>query len=253
MIRAALFTCFAIMTNASLVLLFPFSSTRLILVALLMTAGNVIMAGLLFHPRCQWLVVNRSRVAGGRRRCVALTFDDGPSAEYTPQVLDILREKGVKATFFLIGRRAEAEAALSRRICAEGHGVGNHSYSHPWMFCFLSPRRLREEIEKGQQAIQRVCGCSTRLFRSPVGLRHPLLDYYLKRAGLEYVSWRLRAFDTRIQKPESISRRILGRAAPGDIILLHDGSSDGARVMLDVLPAIIDSLKAQGFDFVLAG
>jgi len=253
MIRAALFTLMAVLTNASLILLFPFSFSRLMLCAFLYAAGNIIMVILLFHPRCQWMVVNRSRVESSGKPCIALTFDDGPTAEHTPRVLEILQEHGIKATFFIIGRLAEKEASLTRRICSEGHGIGNHTYSHPVLFCFLSPRRLRKEIELGQEVIRKICGHSTRLFRSPVGLRHPLLDLYLRRAGLEYISWRLRAFDTRVQKPEVITRRIINRADSGDIILLHDGSGRGVPVMLEVLPGIIKALKARGFDFVLVG
>ena len=251
MVRAAFFTLVVVLTNASLFFIFPFSLTRLLLCALVYAAGNVLMIGLLFHPRSQVLVVNRSRVACDGNPCVALTFDDGPTPDHTPQVLEILREKGVKATFFLIGSRAEQERDLVRHMFAEGHCIGNHTYSHPALFCFLPPSRLRAEIDKGEAVIRDICGGSPCLFRSPVGLRHPLLDLYLKRAGLEYISWRLRAFDTRVQKPEVITQRILGKVSPGDIILLHDNSSAGVRVMLDVLPDLIDKLKARGFGFVL--
>lgn len=250
MVRAVFFNLIVVLTNASLFFLFPFSLTRFLLCALVYAAGNVLMIGLLFHPRSQVLVVNRSRVACDGKPCVALTFDDGPTPDHTPRVLEILREKGVKATFFLIGSRAEKQRDLVRRMCAEGHRIGNHTYTHPALFCFLPPSRLREEIDKGEEVIRDICGSSPRLFRSPVGLRHPLLDLYLKRAGLEYISWRLRAFDTRVQKPEVIIKRILGKVSPGDIILLHDNSSAGVRVMLDVLPDLIDKLRARGFDFV---
>jgi peptidoglycan/xylan/chitin deacetylase (PgdA/CDA1 family) len=131
--------------------------------------------------------------------------------------------------------------------------VGNHTYTHPNLFCFLAPRRLREEIDRGQKVIESICGISPHYFRSPVGLRHPLLDLYLKRKGLEYISWRLRAFDTFAQKPETLTNRILSKAAARDIILLHDNSSAGVGIMLDVLPDLIDKLKDRGFDFVLPG
>ena len=250
MLRATFFTLLAVLTNASLLLLFPFDLFRLLLCSLAYGAGNLVMIALLFHPRSQLLVANRSRVESSGKPCVALTFDDGPTPDHTPRVLQILKEKSVRATFFVIGRRAEQEVDLLRRIREDGHTIGNHTYSHPALFCFLSPRRLRAEIEKGQEAIGNACGLPPRHFRSPVGIRHPLLDLYLKRAGLEYVSWRLRAFDTRVQKPEAIAGRILERAEPGDIILLHDNSSAGIKVMLDVLPDLIDRLRDRGFEFV---
>lgn len=133
----------------------------------------------------------------------------------------------------------------------EGHLIANHTYSHPSLFCFLTPRRLREEIEKGQEAISRICGVRPRYFRSPVGLRHPLLDLYLGRAGLEYISWRVRAFDTFVQQPHVLRRRIIDKVAPGDIVLLHDNGGPGTAVMLDVLPGVIDEIKERGLECVL--
>jgi peptidoglycan/xylan/chitin deacetylase (PgdA/CDA1 family) len=210
------------------------------------------MLYLLFYPRSQWLVVNRSRVSCSDRPCVALTFDDGPSFRHTRRLLEILKNKGIKATFFVVGKRAEKESELLQRIREDGHLIANHTYSHPALFCFLTPRRLREEIEQGQDVIHRICGVRPLYFRSPVGLRHPLLELYLERAGLEYVSWRVRAFDTFVQKPEALRHRIIKKIAPGDIILLHDNNGPGVEVMLDMLPGLIDELRDRGFECVLA-
>jgi peptidoglycan/xylan/chitin deacetylase (PgdA/CDA1 family) len=251
MIRAVVFYLVFLLTNASLVLLFPFSSSRFFLCAGLYACGTIFMLWVLFHPRSQWLAASRWQVACSDKPCLALTFDDGPTPSSTPKLLRILREKEVKATFFVIGERAEGQAELLARISAEGHLIANHTYSHPSLFCFLTPSRLRNEIEKGQEAIYRICGVRPRFFRPPVGLKHPLLNRYLKQAGLELISWRLRAFDTLTQKPEVLMRRITENAAPGDIILLHDNASAGAEVMLSVLPHLIDELKARGFAFVL--
>lgn len=251
MIRAVVFYLVFLLTNASLVLLYPFSFSRFFLCAALYASGTAFMLWVLFHPRSRWLADSRWQVACSDQPCVALTFDDGPTPSSTPKLLRILREKEVKATFFVIGERAEGQAELLARACAEGHLIANHTYSHPPLFCFLTPKRLRNEIEKGQEAIQRICGVRPRFFRPPVGLKHPLLDRYLKEAGLELISWRLRAFDTMTQKPEVLMRRIVAKAAPGDIILLHDKASAGAEVMLSVLPHLIDELKARGFRFVL--
>jgi peptidoglycan/xylan/chitin deacetylase (PgdA/CDA1 family) len=159
-------------------------------------AGTLIMLYLLFHPRNQWLVDNRSRVDG--ERCVALTFDDGPDPVDTPKLLDLLRDKNVKATFFVVGKRADQYPEIVRRAWAEGHLIANHTWSHRNLFCFLTPSRLRAEIDRGTESVRRICGFRPRLFRSPVGLRHPLLRPYLKDAGLEYVSWTIRTRDTLI-------------------------------------------------------
>ncbi len=251
MARSALFLLLFCVTNASLALLYPFSFARLLLAAALYALGTGVMLYLLFHPRNQWLVANRSQVE--RNGCVALTFDDGPDPVDTPRLLDLLREKNVKATFFVVGRQAERHPEIVRRAWEEGHLIANHTWSHPPLFCFLSPRRLQSEIERGSECIGRICGVRTRYFRSPVGLRHPLLRFALRRAGMEYVSWRIRSCDTIIHNSGLLSRRILSKVVSRDIILMHDRLPRGAQVLLETLPGVIDELKKLGFEFVLAG
>jgi peptidoglycan/xylan/chitin deacetylase (PgdA/CDA1 family) len=249
MARPAIFYSLFLATNASLALLYPFTLSRFILAALLYATGTGVMLYLLFHPRNQWLVANRSRVDGAC--CVALTFDDGPDPVYTPRLLDMLQEKGVKATFFVVGKRADQYPEIVRRTWDEGHMVANHTWSHQLLFCFLTPKRLRTEIERGSESICRSCGFRPHAFRSPVGIRHPLLGPYLKQAGLEYVSWRIRSCDTLIEKSSVFARRILNKVSSGDIILLHDHLPRGTDVMLEALPGVIDELRERGFEFVL--
>jgi peptidoglycan/xylan/chitin deacetylase (PgdA/CDA1 family) len=251
MARSVLFYLLFLVTNASLALLYPFSVPRFLLTAFIYAAGTGVMLYLLFHPRNQWLVANRSRVDGVN--CVALTFDDGPNPIDTPKLLDLLREKGVKATFFVVGQRADQYPELVRRAWAEGHLIANHTWSHRPLFCFLTPWRLRAEIERGTESIRRSCGFRPRLFRSPVGLRHPLLGPYLKEAGLDYVSWTLRTCDTLGRNSNNLARRILSNVSNGDIILLHDHLPAGADAMLEALPGVIDELRLRGFEFVLVG
>jgi peptidoglycan/xylan/chitin deacetylase (PgdA/CDA1 family) len=231
--------------------LYPFSLSRLLIVAILYAVGTAVMLFLLFHPRNQWLTANRSRV--GNANCVALTFDDGPSLADTPRLLDLLREKDVKATFFVVGKRADEFPEIVRRAWDEGHLIANHTWSHQPLFCFLRPRRLRAEIELGARSIHRICGCRPHYFRSPVGLRHPLLGPYLKQAGFDYISWSVRTFDTLIRTPSRLSRRVLKKVTGGDIILLHDRLPSGADVMIETLPGIIDALRERGLKFVLVG
>jgi peptidoglycan-N-acetylglucosamine deacetylase len=251
MARSAIFFLLFLGTHASLILLYPFTLSRFLLALLLYTAGTLLMLYLLFHPRNQWLVDNRSRVDGVN--CVALTFDDGPDPVDTPKLLDMLREKDVKATFFVVGKRADEHPEIVRRAWAEGHLIANHTWSHYSLFCFLTPSRLRAEIERGTESVRLSCGFRPRLFRSPVGLRHPLLRPYLKDAGLEYVSWTIRTRDTFNRDAAVLARRILKRAASGDIILLHDHLPGGAHAMLEALPGVIDELRERGFQFVVAG
>jgi peptidoglycan/xylan/chitin deacetylase (PgdA/CDA1 family) len=248
--KAVGFVLLSALTNASLLLLFPFSLTRLLLVAVLYGGGTALILVILFHPGNRWLLDHRTEVPCSSRPCVALTFDDGPSPEVTPRVLDILREKGARATFFLVGRQVDLHPDLARRVRSEGHAVGNHTYSHPPLFCFLSPRRLREEIARAQDAIAGATGTRPRHFRSPVGLRHPFLERALGREALELVLWQLRTYDTRALTPETLRRRILDRARPGSIVLMHDRSGPGASAMLAALPAVIDGLRERGFELV---
>jgi peptidoglycan/xylan/chitin deacetylase (PgdA/CDA1 family) len=195
-------------------------------------------------------VDNRSQVACNGRPLVALTFDDGPDPATTPQVLDVLQERQVRATFFVVGKRAEQHPELVRRALAEGHLVENHTWSHPPLFCFLTPGRLRDEIEKCTETLCRIGGRRPRYFRSPVGLRHALLRPYLRRAGLEFISWRIWSRDTRNVNSGALTARILSEVMPGDIVLLHDRRAGGVDVLLGVLPRVIDELRARGFDFV---
>jgi peptidoglycan/xylan/chitin deacetylase (PgdA/CDA1 family) len=249
MARSVIFFLLMFLITALLLLLSAFGLFRLVVAVL--TATTLLILYLLFHPRNQWLVANRSRVGG--THCVALTFDDGPDPVDTPKLLDLLREKDVKATFFVVGRRADQYPEIVRRAWVEGHLVANHTWSHNSLFCFLMPGRLRDEIERCTESVRRSCGSRPRFFRSPVGLRHPLLAPYLEAMGLEYISWSIRTFDTFTANSSVLARRILNKAASGDIILLHDRLPRGTSAMLEALPRVIDELRKRGFEFVLAG
>jgi peptidoglycan/xylan/chitin deacetylase (PgdA/CDA1 family) len=189
----------------------------------------------------------------GIRPTVALTFDDGPSPDVTPRVLAILREQQVPATFFCIGSLVDAHPDLARRIVEDGHAIGNHTYLHPALFCFLTPRRLRWEIRRGQEAIVRATGVRPTLFRSPVGLRHAWLGPFLEREALSLILWQLRSFDTRATTAGALLERIIEQIRPGGIVLLHDRPGAGADAMLGALPELIGRLKDRGYEFVSVG
>jgi peptidoglycan-N-acetylglucosamine deacetylase len=249
--KVALVILIFVLTNAAFFFLFPFSLGRFLVCAAYYASGTLLILYFLFHPRSNFLLPVRSTVHSDGKPCVALTFDDGPNMQHTETLIQLLREKQVKATFFVVGEQVLKYPELSRQLLSEGNGVANHTFSHPPLFCFLSPRRLNREVEKCQEAIIQTCGFRPTHFRSPVGLRHPLLWSCLLRTELQFISWRTRAFDTRVQTPEAIARRILAKVKPGDIILLHDKPGKATQSMLEALPAIIDSLKARGFEFVL--
>jgi len=182
--------------------------------------------------------------------CVALTFDDGPDPEVTPAVLDCLDHHRAQATFFCIGQRVMAYPDLAAEIVARGHRVENHSHTHGNGFAFGGERRVEREVLQAQDVIERATGRRPRLFRAPAGIRNPLLEPCLVRAGLSLVSWTRRGFDSVSRNPEAVTQRLLHGLAPGDILLLHDGrsarSAAGRWVVLEALPRLLDVLAERG-------
>lgn len=213
--------------------------------ALLAAAGLSPRSGLL-GPNWTRLPVSGSTVPAR----VALTFDDGPDPEVTPQVLEILAAQGARATFFCIGEQVAAHPALVREIHAHGHRIENHSQRHLHHFSLLGPRGLRVEIERAQETIATATGSVPRFFRAPAGLRNPWLDPLLQRLGLELVSWTRRGFDTVERRPHRVLDTLVCDLSDGDILLLHDGHAArtraGTPVVLEVLPRLLEAFSAAG-------
>jgi peptidoglycan/xylan/chitin deacetylase (PgdA/CDA1 family) len=186
------------------------------------------------------------------RKVVALTFDDGPNPDATPLILDTLREKGVRATFFILGSHAERWPALVRRIAHEGHQIGNHGYFHRKLH-FKSPFYVSRDIRLGLRAIKRAGAPAPRYFRAPHGFRSPWTTPIASRYGEKTVGWSLGVWDSDRPGVDEIVKRTLEGVTPGSIVLLHDGDGynpDGDRMQTAAaLPLIIDSLKAQGYGF----
>lgn len=204
-------------------------------------------------PRSRGLGPNVTRLPDGLG-AVALTLDDGPDPQVTPQVLDLLRQQGVRATFFLIAARAAEYPALVQRIVAEGHAIGNHSHHHCHNFSLLGPRGFAAEIEQAQQVLHRLSGRRPAWFRAPAGLRNPFLDPVLHRLGLTLVSWTRRGFDTRERDPAVVLARLGRGLRAGDILLLHDGhaarDTKGCPVVLEVLPQLLEQSRRAGLRWV---
>jgi len=203
-------------------------------------------------PRSRLLGPNLVRLAASQARagCVAITLDDGPHPEVTPQVLDLLDRYHAQATFFCVGRKVEEHAELAREIVRRGHQIGNHTYAHSNAFAFHGARGMRLEIERGQQAIERVTGRLPALFRAPAGIRNPFLEPVLCRLGLHLTAWTRRGFDTVTADPVRVAQRLTRGLAAGDILLLHDGRSarnaGGRPVVLEALPRVLDVLAREG-------
>lgn len=178
---------------------------------------------------------------------IYLTFDDGPDARWTPHILDLLAQANVLATFFVVGRRAQALPELVRRIAAQGHELGNHTWSHrhPWA---LLPATARREVRDGAAAIADLTGQAPRFFRPPHGrLRRCMLDE-AERGGQALVLWDRSAVDwgPRGRAP-GIARR-LHAVQDGDIVLMHDGGSGINRTgeLMKVLPQFLAHARRMG-------
>jgi peptidoglycan/xylan/chitin deacetylase (PgdA/CDA1 family) len=179
-----------------------------------------------------------------RGKEVALTFDDGP-AEHTETVLDILKRENVKATFFVIGKNIANREILLKRMQAEGHSIGNHSFNHGFNFDWQSLAKMQEEIELTNQTIEAVTGTPVALFRPPYGVTNPNLAKALRNSNLKSIGWSLRSMDTVAKDKQQLLNKILTKVKAGDIILLHDRCA----VTADILPELIAALKKRGFDF----
>jgi peptidoglycan-N-acetylglucosamine deacetylase len=184
---------------------------------------------------------------------IALTFDDGPAEKFTEQILDILRDHKVTATFFVCGKNVEDHPDLLRRIVAEGHEVGNHTYSHLFVY-FKSRKRLAAEIDRTQLAIEEVVGFRPNIFRPPYGARwFGLIPTLLKR-GIHLILWSATGYDWKKDAP-GITEAALSELKPGAIILLHDGRETRPPSQIDrsstvqALPAIISGARAMGYTF----
>ncbi|HCU48558.1 MAG TPA: polysaccharide deacetylase, partial [Micromonosporaceae bacterium] len=187
---------------------------------------------------------------GGRDRdAVAITFDDGPQPPYTGQVLDILARYGVRATFFCVGLNASACPDLVARIQAEGHILGNHTWSHPFL-PELSRVQLVEQIDRTDEAIARSSGgAATKLFRPPYGSRTPDVVSWLADIGSTVVLWDVEPDDWSMPGADTIAQVVLEQTRPGSIILMHDGGGDRSQTVA-ALPAIIEGVLVRGLRFV---
>ena len=217
------------------------------------------MAALLFYactmPRSQILgpALVRGPASGNR---VALTFDDGPAPPFTEQILDVLRYHGVPATFFVCGKNVERFPGVTRRIQAEKHTIGNHTYSHPALY-FKSRVEIAEEVDRTQAAVEKAAGVRPKLFRPPYGGRWFGLFGVLRERGLRAVQWSVASFDWEKERDAAeIARLTLEQLRPGSVILMHDGREPrppgevDAAATVAALPAIIEGARKAGFEFV---
>lgn len=180
------------------------------------------------------------------KRVVALTFDDGPSA-HTAAVLDVLRAKRARATFFMIGRQVGGGAALVRRMLAEGHEPANHTWDHANVSAGGSA--AASSIRATNAAIERAVGYRPCTFRAPYGAHSPTLISAVRAMGMSTIQWDVDTQDWMTPGADVIATRIIRGARNGSIILMHDGGGPRGQTVA-ALPRVIDALRARGFRFV---
>jgi peptidoglycan-N-acetylglucosamine deacetylase len=188
-------------------------------------------------------------------RKVALTFDDGPDERYTPQILKILREHDVKATFFLVGERAAKYQNIVRLIAQDGHEIGSHSYRHRHAF-LRTPVGAFCDITRAKRELEQMTGKPLHYYRSPWGAMNWAVAYTCKRLKLRLVLWSVRAIDWKPgYYPDDVVYRVVHAAHPGAIVLCHDaGGAEGApKNTIAALPEIIKQLRSLGFTFSTVG
>jgi len=221
-----------------------------------LAAAGLAAAGLAAHGtwhRNSWLfgpVLTRLPAASS---AVSITFDDGPNPQATPRILDVLRDEGVKATFFVLGGHAERWPELVRRMADEGHQLGNHGYWHRKLHR-RTPGYVRDDLERGTEAVQRASGgVRPSLFRAPHGFRNPWVTPIAASLGQRTVGWSLGVWDSAKPGASEIARRALTGLRAGDILLLHDGDGydpQGDRLQTaEALPVIIRGLRERGLHF----
>jgi len=177
---------------------------------------------------------------------IAMTFDDGPSAQLTPKLLDILKERGIKATFFLVGKNVVEYPDIVRRMAEEGHEVGNHSWSHPAL-TKLGAEGFRKQIESTNDAIAKVTGKRPVLMRPPYGATSATLNKRLAEDyGLKVILWSVDPLDWKYRNSNRVYNTIVQNTQPGAIILAHDIHATTVAAM----PETLDTLLGKGYKFV---
>ena len=215
------------------------------------TASGVARVGYVQYPS-GWIL---ERSGGKPRGRVTLTFDDGPDPVWTPRILDTLAQRGVHAAFFVIGGNAQSHPELVRREFAEGHTVGNHTFTHPEL-ARVSPLRMEVELNVTEKLLEWITGRHPRLFRPPYHSDQtldeaPSAQVIARASAMGYftLGHDIDPEDYTLRDPQEIARRVLAKAHDGSVILLHDGGGN-RQATLDALPLILDGLQQQGIQVV---
>ena len=176
---------------------------------------------------------------------IAMTYDDGPHATLTPRLLDMLKERGIKATFFVVGKNVAEYPKIAKRIVDEGHEIASHSWSHP-LLSKLSDASVRDQLERTHAAIEKATGVNTTLLRPPYGgFTERQRRWAHGEFGYKTILWDLDPLDWKVRNANHVEREILQNTRAGSIILTHDIH----KSTVDAMPGTLDALLARGFKF----
>ena len=179
-------------------------------------------------------------------KILAISFDDGPADEYTPQVLEVLKQENVRAAFFCIGKRIVENESLFRQVHEQGHVIGNHSYSHTPSFDMMPASRMLEDVRKTDEAIKKAIGLQPKAFRPPYGVTTPAMKTVMSKGGYTAIGWNIRSLDTVARDEKQLLEKLVRLLKPGAVILLHDTQ----KITLSILPRLISAARNEGYEFV---
>ncbi|ARV61398.1 polysaccharide deacetylase [Nostocales cyanobacterium HT-58-2] len=196
--------------------------------------------------RFQGTIIKNAKLMKGEK-VIALTFDDGPWHESTAEVLDILKKNNIKGTFFVVGQNLKNYPELGKRIVAEGHVIGNHTWHH-W-YHYFNPQAAAFEIDSTTDLITQLTGVKTTLFRPPGGILHNGLAAYAKSKNYTVIMWSADSIDYNRPAVPRLIKNVMKDSKPGGIVLMHDGGGNRTKTV-QALPQIIDNFRKQGYRFV---
>ncbi|MGR8981507.1 MAG: polysaccharide deacetylase family protein [Gammaproteobacteria bacterium] len=208
-----------------------------IYLALIVYGSAIIQANFFSHAYCY---------ANISEKVIALSFDDGPNREYTPQVLSILARHNASATFFVIGKNIQGNESILKQIDADGHSIGNHSYTHSFFIDFKSLQGFKNELNQTAETVFKIIGRRMKLFRPPYGVTTPNLAKAANELDYSVIGWSIRSFDTTADTAQIIIRRVETQIKPGAIILFHDASNK----TIQVLNQTLSFAKENGYKIV---
>ena len=180
------------------------------------------------------------------KKVIALSFDDGPVAENTLQILQLLKNNNAEAAFFCIGNRIAGNEAILKQAYDEGHIIGNHTFSHHFWFDMFSAKKMLADMRMMDQAMNSVIGKTPKLFRPPYGVTNPNLKKAIIQGNYIPVGWSMRSMDTVIKDEKKLLNKVISKIKPGAVFLFHDTSN----TTVAVLPAIIKHIQANGYEII---